>query len=316
MSRPKPKTYWHLAGLGRKPTAYDIATSRLQYWDRGFEVNTPLAGWYEQFQKGSELHCSDWEQWSDPRRTTYMTYTSLQHARETFVDGLLDSTSGEYDRGLSHEWISLLDRFVAPLRYPVHGLQMLAAYIGQLSPSGRITVAAAFQTADEMRRVQRLAYRLRQLQMTYRDIGCAARQIWQEDPVWQPLREVIERLLVTWDWGEAFIALQLVLKPAFDEVFMTQFGRLAHAAGDEVLERLFFSLNEDCLWHRDWSQSLVLTAVRNTPASQTAVERWINQWEPLVRTAMEAFRPAFESTRFGAVVDFSKILETRGPIQN
>ena len=44
---------------------------------------------------------------------------------------------------------------------------MLAAYIGKMAPSSRITIAASFQAADEMRRVQRLAYRMRQLQVTH-----------------------------------------------------------------------------------------------------------------------------------------------------
>jgi toluene monooxygenase system protein E len=70
--------------------------------------------------------------------------------------------------------------------------------------------------------------------------------MWQDDPIWQPLREIIETRPVTWDWGEALVALQFVLKSAFDELFMTQFGRSARAAGDDVSDRLFFSLNEDC----------------------------------------------------------------------
>jgi toluene monooxygenase system protein E len=95
-----------------------------------------------------------------------------------------------------------------------------------MAPTARITIAATFQAADEMRRVQRLAYRMRQLQVTHPEFGRTALQTWQDDPIWQPLREVIEALLVTWDWGEALVALQFVLKPAFDELFMTQFGRL------------------------------------------------------------------------------------------
>ena len=241
------RTYWHLTDLGRKPTDYDIATSRLHYWTaRGFEVKVPVSEWYKRYQRGSDLRCRDWEQWGDPRQTTYTTYTTMQRAREAFVSGLLDSISDDYDRGLSSQWVAVLDRVLAPLRYPVHGLQMVAAYIGKMAPSTHITIAVTFQAADEMRRVQRIAYRMRQLQITHPEFGSKARQTWQDDPIWQPLREVIETLLVTWDWGEALVALQFVLKPAFDELFMTQFGRLARAAGDDVLGRMFFSLNEDC----------------------------------------------------------------------
>jgi toluene monooxygenase system protein E len=304
------KTYWHLAHLGRNPTDYDIASSRLHYWtERGFEVKMPLGDWYERFQKGSELRCSDWEQWSDPRQTTYTTYTSLQHARETFVDGLLDSISEDYDSRLSQEWLAVLDRIIPPLLYPVHGLQMVSAYVGQMAPSGRITIAAAFQTADEIRRIQRLAYRIRQLQITHPEFGRNARQAWQADPLWQPLREVIERLLVTWDWGEACVALQVAVKPAFDALFMTYVGMVAEAAGDDVLKRFFFSFNEDCAWHRAWSHSLLLTAVRDNPKSATAVQRWIDHWTPPVRNAVCSFRPMFEAIPFGVSADLSTALD-------
>jgi hypothetical protein len=56
------RTYWHLSDLGRKPTDYDIATSRLHYWTaRGFEVKLPVSEWYERYQRGSELRCRDWK---------------------------------------------------------------------------------------------------------------------------------------------------------------------------------------------------------------------------------------------------------------
>jgi hypothetical protein len=88
------------------------------------------------------------------------------------------------------------------------------------------------------------------------------------------------------DWGEAFVALQFVLKPAFDELFMTQFGRLARAAGDDALERMFFSLNEDCAWHRVWSGPLLRTASR----------------------AIAAFHPIFDEMLPGGGVRFAPML--------
>ena len=102
------RTYWHLSDLGRKPTDYDIATSRLHYWTaRGFEVKVPVSEWYERYQRGSELRCRDWEEWGDPRQTTYTTYTTMQRTREAFVNGLLDSIGDDYDRGLSPQCVSL-----------------------------------------------------------------------------------------------------------------------------------------------------------------------------------------------------------------
>jgi Methane/Phenol/Toluene Hydroxylase len=49
--------------------------------------------------------------------------------------------------------VGLARSHTGPLRFPGHGLQMLAAYIGKMAPSSRITMAASFQAADEMRSV-------------------------------------------------------------------------------------------------------------------------------------------------------------------
>src|SRR5690606_3877752 len=159
----------------------------------------------------------DWECFHDPRATTYTKYTELQKTKETFVDELLKSIEETtYDARLSPAWVDVLSRAIGPLRYPIHGLQMVAGYVGHLAPSGRLVVACAFQAADEMRRIQRLAYRACQLRARDPDFATRSRADWEGDAMWQPLRRAVEQLLVTYDWGEAFTALNLVLKPAFD----------------------------------------------------------------------------------------------------
>ena len=290
------RTYWHLEGLRRKPSAYDIASSRLLYYpERGFEVNAPMAAWYAQYQQGSPLRCGDWDAFVDPRQTTYASYVELQHKRETYVDGLLAAidTTG-YDQRLAASWLPTLERVLAPLRYPCHGLQMAAAYVGHMAPSGRIVICAALQAADEIRRVQRLAYRMRQLQVTHAGFGESSKQAWQSDPLWQPVRKLVERLLVTYDWGEAFAALQLVIKPAFDTLFVTQLGHVAGVRGDEVLAKILLALGEDCAWHRAWSGALVAHAVAGEPANVATLRGWIERWRGPALEAVESFAAVFE----------------------
>ena len=97
--------------------------------------------------------------------------------------------------------MSFLDRWYSPLRYPVHGLQMLAAYLAQMAPASRITNCAAFQAADEVRRLQRIAYRTVQLNGPPFDAETARRQqaAWEDTAAFQPLRELVERALITYD---------------------------------------------------------------------------------------------------------------------
>jgi hypothetical protein len=80
-----------------------------------------------------------------------------------------------------------------------------------------------------------------------------------------------------------------VLKSAFDELFMRQFGRLARAPGDDVLDLIFFSLNEGCTWHRAWGGSLIPTDIRDTPESAPVIEGWIENWAPRVSRAVSGF---------------------------
>jgi len=283
------------------PTEYEIVTSKLlSYTGEGFtgkrfELDVPLLDWYKRFQQDSPLACSSWDNFRDPRETTYTKYTGIQRDKEIFVDGILEEieTSG-YDRQVSPRWLQVLSRVVAPLRYPGHGLQMLASYIGQMAPSGRIVITAALQSADEMRRVQRIAYRVRQLQQLYLGFATDSKARWETDTLWQPLRIAIEKLLVCYDWAESFVGLNLVLKPLVDEVFMNYFSEVALREGDYLLGRVFYSLNEDCRWHREWSQALTRMVIQDNSHNTGTIQCWIDKWHPVAARALQAFAPLFE----------------------
>ena len=298
---PQQKTYWHLLPQRRMPTEYEIVTSKLLcytgegFTGKRFELDVPLKAWYRRYQEESPLVCNSWEKFRDPRETTYTKYTGLQRDKEIFVDGILDEIElTGYDAPLRPEWLHVLAGVVAPFRYPGHGFQMIASYFGQMAPSGRIMIVAALQSADEMRRVQRIAYRIRQLQQIYPGFAADSRTLWQTDSMWQPLREAVERLLIAYDWAESFVGLNLVLKPLVDELFMKYLSELALSQDDYLLGQIFYSLNEDCQWHRQWSESLVRMAIDDNIRNQATIQGWINRWYPLAARAVNAFAPLFE----------------------
>jgi toluene monooxygenase system protein E len=162
---------------------------------------------------------------------------------------------------------------------------MVAAYIGQMAPSGRIAVAALFQCGDEIRRIQRFAYRLALLARCSPDIGTAGRGLWESDPRWQPLRRAIERLLVTYDWGEAFVALNVCLKPMIDDFFLVQLAVLADRSRDHLDAQILRSLFEDSEWHVSWTEALLAHAYADRPDNRAVVAGWIDAWAPTVEAA-------------------------------
>ncbi|HEY6575760.1 MAG TPA: toluene hydroxylase [Mycobacterium sp.] len=293
---PGRKTYTRLTTGRRIPTEYELMSTDLHYnYPRRFELpaSNPVIDWYYRNREGSALQARDWDQFADPRSTTYRIYTQLQDGREDVVDGLLrEIDETEYDARLDDEWVRFLDRWYSPLRFPVHGLQMLAAYVAQMAPSSRITNCASFQMGDEMRRVQRIAYRTVQLAGPPFDDEAAARQraAWEEAAAFQPLRELIERALVAYDWGESFIVTNAVIKPRIDRLVNQDIaGTLATANGDPILTSIHFSLDEDAHWHREWTAALIRHIIDDNTANAEVVSGWIEKWSPLASEALEAF---------------------------
>jgi hypothetical protein len=284
------RTYWHLESSPRVPTEYEIATSRILYYaGRGFEVDLPLSGWYERYQQGSPFACAKWEDWEefrDPRATTYSRYASIQAGKEALVDALFESIErDDADRGHGSAWLASLERIAPPARHLFHGLQMAACYVGQMAPSGRIAVCAMFQAADEMRRLQRFAYRMALLRRIEPRFGDDARALWEDDPAWQGAREALERLLITYDWGEAFVALDLVVKPRIDAFFGGAFARAAVAAGEPLWAEVLGSLDQDCVWHREWSGALLSLVEAKNDGARAAVDGWRRHWGELAGPA-------------------------------
>jgi hypothetical protein len=102
------------------------------------------------------------------------------------------------------------------------------------------------------------------------------------------LRETIERMLVSYEWGEAFVGLNLVLKPLFDEYTCRQFAALARARRDDLLARVLLSLHDDQRWHRAWAGALVQHVLADAPDNVARLRELIAKWRPGVRQAIDA----------------------------
>jgi toluene monooxygenase system protein E len=165
---------------------------------------------------------------------------------------------------------------------------MLAAYVGQMAPAGRVVITSLFQAADEMRRTQAFAYRTRFLERSVPGFGRGAKAAWQTAPEWQALRRTLETMLVTYDFGEAFVALAFALKPRFDRFLERALGGAARQHDDPLLEKLVFSLAEDSAWHRSWSYELLRHVVQDDADLRRTVEGWLSRWEPRVEESLAA----------------------------
>lgn len=303
--RPRPKTWSMLGDVRKRVSPYEAVTAKFHYHFRRepapFELDPdiPMNKWYLRYREGSAFQVDDWEGFRDPDKLTYKDYVSLQHQRELYLDSLIDRFEAmDHAAGLDAGWVETLRTVFVPLRFPLHVLQMTSLYVGQMAPSSFITNPAAFQAGDEMRRIQRIAYWTQVLANAHDPQLAtteAARDPWTDGEAWQPLREVLEQLLTAYDWGEAFTALNLVVKPAIDTLLDWQLAELARRNDDQFLSLLFAEFQQDANRSRHWSGDLVEYAVAAKPELHEVLSGWVQTWSPRAQAAVDALAPLFEA---------------------
>ncbi|SEP89198.1 toluene 4-monooxygenase protein E [Solimonas aquatica] len=291
------KTWSHLASRRRKPSEYEIVSTNLHISTRPgaepFELdpNVFINRWYKEKRDASPLKHPDWNAFRDPDELIYRTYNMMQDGAETYVMGLFDQfNEREHDKGLSPNWAGTLARLYTPGRYLFHTLQMCSAYLAQMSPASTISICAAFQGADSLRWLSHTAYRAKELSQTFPDKGFGAneRKYWEEDAAWQGMRELMEKVLTAYDWGECFVALELVAKPAIEEAVLRKLGEAARHNGDTLLGLVIDAELADGVRHRRWASALVKLAC-DAPGNAEAIKGWIAKWEPLADRAIDSF---------------------------
>jgi toluene monooxygenase system protein E len=294
--KPRPRrTFSAFGDVRRMPSEYEIVTHGQNWTLRqnraaAFEQNPSSAAnlWFLTYRDNSPLRAPDWDAFRDPDRLTYKAYVNLQSEAEARVAGVLEAhAEAGSDATLDTESVALLGHLFTPSRYLCHGFQQVQAYIGFMAPSSYITNAAAFATADWLRRVTTIAYRTRELQLAWptSGIGSSERSTWEDGEAWQPARQAVEYALVSYDWAEAFTALNLVLAPTLDDVLLTQLGQAARSHGDEETWLLSAFLAEDSRRRARWSRALADVAIAQRPENHAVLAKWIGRWSALADDA-------------------------------
>lgn len=293
--RSPRKTYWHLGDAQRAPSRYDIVTSKLLYYpDKGFSVRTPVVAWYERYVAGSPISAACYGQFSDPRSVTYRQYVQQARDRETALSGAYDAAAAlNENAAFGPAWRRQLKTLLPVLPFFFHGLQMQAAYCGQLAPEGKLVAVMAFKAADGMRRIQNVSRRLDVLAPEL-DWSTVGREAWQSEPLWQPLRELTERLLVAYDLGEAWVATTLLIEPIFDRLLFVELARLARSSGDVLTAYVLQSLGLDAIWHAEWAGVLHQCAWASGASARSAIEAWVVHWWPLAERALSSVLELWE----------------------
>jgi hypothetical protein len=287
--RERARTWSSLGQLGRVPSEYEIVTHGMNHTAHPdgrlpLEMGESRQGnqWLKKHRNQVALQVENWDAFRDPDQLTYRSYNRMQDDNETFVDKVL-ADLGDAEGTHSDAWLEALGRVLTVQRYPVHGLQMLATYTAQMAPTSYVVNCASFQAFDELRRVQRIAYRTKELALAHPDrgFGDRERETWETDPGWQGVRKAIEKALVAYDWDESFVAANLVIKPLYDELFLHELAVAARERDDDVDGLVLENLHQDGLRSRRWSAALARFCIEERAENREVLAKHVEAWRPL-----------------------------------
>jgi hypothetical protein len=126
----------------------------------------------------------------------------------------------------------------------------------------------------------------------------SSKQRFLTDPVWQPARQYVERLLTLSDWAETIVAVNLCFEPLVGLLVRRELGiRAAVANGDSVTPVLSSTSQLEWDWTRDWTSEFirhVLTDEAHARANREVLAGWMHTWLPLARQAAQALAPLAE----------------------
>jgi len=295
----------------KKPTDYQVVSYALSYWadplspnfvyNKGpFELGTDhvTQKWYKHFVFNSPFvkplfERREWHDYEDPYKIVYWTYNAMADDNETFLDKLYEEiVKTKYDWNLSEDLLNVYKNVYDPLRYLWHTFQMESAYLATMAPTSSIINVFIFMSMDHMRRVQRIAQRIKMLDIVYPiyGFGKETRKIWEENPVFQPCREVIEKMLVAYDWGEALTSFGLNVKFTLEELLLVHLPNRLKKMGDEMQLHISRSFYNDTLRHRDQIAEIYKYAFQKEPSLKNTVKEWIDKWYPESYKALEGFK--------------------------
>lgn len=209
---PRRKTFQHLVDrYGDRPASrYEEGSIAVQPREN-FHYRPLWAPEHEIYDESwSRLRLTDPDAFTDPRQYYYAPYVTARAHLHEAVTATLDYLGRRdiLDR-LPDGWKAILAELVIPLRHYESGAQMISTYGCRFAYGSTVEQCLSFAAFDRVGIAQLLSRVGIALDGGSDSILVAAKRSWMTAPALQPLRRLVEELLVEPDWAVATLGLDL-----------------------------------------------------------------------------------------------------------
>jgi propane 2-monooxygenase small subunit len=271
----------------------DPARHLLQGWIYAFADGT--AGYPEEW---TALKSSNWHLFLDPNEEWEQTiYRNNANVVRQIGHNLANAKAARAFDGWNRGWTSVVEKHVSAWAHAEHGIGMHVYLPAQRdAPTNMINNAISVASAHKLRFGQDLIlYNLELTDQIEGFDGSAHKRAWAEDPVWQGVRENVERLTAIRDWAEAFFATTVVFEPLVGELFRSEFVmQVAAPQGDFVTPTLIGSGESDVARDRRVSRALFGMLSEDEQfgeENRATMQSWLDTWTPISTGAARTMQP-------------------------
>ena len=284
---PRRQTFSHIArrfGADRPASRYEEATYDVQP-KVNFHYRPTYAPEFELFDPArTQIAMADWYVFKDPRQFYYATYNLSRAALQQRFDSALEFVE---KRGLfsaleagQREAIAF---YLVPLRHFEWAANMNSQLIADWAYGTQIASAAAFAGSDRLGIAQLISRIALVMGEGGDELLVHGKAQWMNSAEWQPLRRLVEDVLIVRDWFETFIA-QYVMDGIVYPMVYESFDRQAPPALSMATGFMRDWFDD----HSRWTDSVVKAAASESKANRHALATWCAKWGP---RAVEALRP-------------------------
>lgn len=286
---PRRTTFEHIEaklGEGRAPNRYQEVMFGLQH-EEVFHYRPTWEPEREIFDADrTAINMADYEDLLDPRQYYYGAYVIRRAKQQEAMEkhfaivekrGLLD--------GLDEALLEKIRRVIVPFRHVEWGANANNLFIAAYGFGTPIAVAADFQGMDRLGNAQYLSRIGLALSKNDPAILDQAKSQWLQDPMWQPLRKLVEDSFVVKDWFELHVLQNHLVDGLLHPLLFQRFDDEVAAAGGGAFVMLTEFFTEWFAESTRWTDAVIKVAANESDANRALLAGWVQRWSAAAREA-------------------------------
>ena len=238
----------------------------------------------------TKIEMKDWYAFKDPRQYYYGTYTIARSRQQDTMEKSLDFVDKRgLLRDLPQDVRNALVFALVPMRHLEWGANLNNCFVTAYGYGTAITQATMFHGMDRLGIAQYLSRIGLLIDGNSGESLSHAKSLWMDHAAWQPLRRLMERMMVVRDWFELFVRQNLVLDGLLYPLVFRQYEPRISSQHGPALSLLSEFMTTWFDESSRWVDATIKTAAAESPGNAERLRGWIAASRAEVREALATY---------------------------